>query len=44
MTARNDHHSDYGLSQLVLFGVAVILLLAKAGIRSGILFNDDDRA
>jgi len=27
MTARNDHHSDYGLSQLVLFGVAVIVLL-----------------
>jgi hypothetical protein len=27
MTTRNDHHSDYGPSQLVLFGMAVFVLL-----------------
>jgi hypothetical protein len=27
MTTRNDHHSDYGPSQLVLFGMAAIVLL-----------------
>ena len=27
MTARNGHHSDYEPNQLVLFGVAVIVLL-----------------
>ena len=27
MTTRSDHHSDYGPSQLVLFGMAVFVLL-----------------
>ena len=32
MTVRKDHHSDYGPSQLVLFGAAAVVLLVFAWV------------